>query len=135
RLELTDKILTITSTTADGITYSHQRPIRARCSGSMLEIEAGWLSSLEEEGGWDMFGTTFGMSMLERTSLKLARAEDGALLVRHSEVASLMVLQWPITPMTSSAWIRFPAATPRPELDEPPVPPAVQPQLQAGMPP
>ena len=135
RLELVDESLIISATTADGITYRHEQPIHARCSGSLLQFEAGWWSSLEEEDGWEVFGTTLGMSMLARASTKLGRAQDGSLLIRQSMVASVMVLQWPVFPMVEAGWIRFPAATPRTEPREPPLPQAAQPQLQAGMPP
>ena len=72
--------------------------------------ESGWYSSLEDEGGWEMFGYTLGMSVLARGSSKFGRAADGSLLVRQSEVGSLMVLQWPVFPMANARWIRFPAA-------------------------
>jgi hypothetical protein len=133
RLDLEDEVLTITATTADGVAYAHQRPVRSKCSGSMLQVEAGWLSSLEEEGGWEIFGSTFGMHILERASLTFGRAEDGSLLVRHSGVGSLMLLQWPILPVVSAAWIRFPAATPLTKPGVPPSPSVVQLQLSEEM--
>jgi hypothetical protein len=77
---------------------------------ALLQVEAGWWSSLQEEDGWETFGATFGMSLVSRASMKFGRAEDGSLLVRQSALSSLMVLQWPVLPMAEAAWIRFPAA-------------------------
>ena len=132
RLRLADEILTITATTVDGVAFRREQPVRARCSGSLVLIESSWRSSLQTEQGWEMFGTTLGMSTLERTSLKLGRAEDGSLLVRPSLVASLMLLQWPILPVVVTDWVRFPVAIPRPGPGNSPALPDELPQLQAG---
>ena len=110
RLELEGEVLVMTAIAADGATWRHEVPVRTKCSGSLLEVESGWYSSLEDEGGWEMFGYTLGMSVLARGSSKFGRAADGSLLVRQSEVGSLMVLQWPVFPMANARWIRFPAA-------------------------
>ena len=111
RVELADETLAITASTGDdGITQRYEQPVRTDCSGSLLQVEAGWWSSLQEEDGWETFGATLGMSLLSRASMKFGRAEDGSLLVRQSALSSLMVLQWPVLPMTEADWIRFPSA-------------------------
>lgn len=117
RLELAHETLKITATTADGRTFSHEEPIRASCRDSLLLVDAGWWSSLQEDEGWELFGSTLGMSALARGSLKLGRSEDGSLLLRQSVVGSLLLFYWPILPMAATEWIRFPPATSSPEAN------------------
>jgi hypothetical protein len=71
--------------------------------------------------------------MLARSSLKFGRAADGSLLVRQSLLSSLMVLEWPVFPMAEADWIRFPAASPRPEPGPASEAPGAPPELQAGI--
>ena len=134
RLELADQTLTITATTGDGgIEFRQEQPVSGKCSDSLLKVQADWWSSLQEEQGWEMFGTTLGMSLLERSSLKFGRATDGSLLVRQSLLSSVMILEWPVFPMAEADWIRFPAASPRPEPGLVPAAAGAQPELQAGI--
>ena len=133
RLELADDTLRIIANTDDGLVYEYEQPVRTSCSGSLLKVESGWWSSLQEEGGWEVFGSTLGMSLLAHGSTKLGRATDGSLLVRQSMLASLMVLQWPVFPMAEADWIRFPAASPRPEPGLASEAANPQPELQAGI--
>ena len=134
RLELADQTLTITATTGDGgIEFRQEQTVSGQCSDSLLKVQADWWSSLQEEEGWEVFGATLGMSVLARSSLKFGRAADGSLLVRQSLLASLMVLEWPVFPMAEADWIRFPAASPRPEPGLVPAAAVAQPELQAGI--
>ena len=134
RLELADQTLAITATTGDeGIEFRQEQPVSGQCSDSLLKVQADWRSSLEEEAGWEMFGTTLGMSVLERSSLKFGRAADGSLLVRQSLLSSLMVMEWPVLPVAVAEWIRFPAASPRPEPGPASEAPGATPELQAGI--
>lgn len=134
RLELADQTLAITATTADGgIEFRQEQPVSGQCSDSLLKVQADWWSSLQEEEGWEMFGATLGMSLLARSSLKFGRAADGSLLVRQSLLSSLMVLEWPVFPMAEADWIRFPAASPRPEPGPASEAPGAPPELQAGI--
>ena len=58
-----------------------------------------WKHSIQEEGGAEALGMTMGMfHWFERTSWKLARAEDGSLLMRKSEGGSLMLYWFPVLP-------------------------------------
>jgi len=134
RLELADQTLAITATTGEGgLEFRQEQPVSGQCSDSLLKVQADWWSSLQEEGGWEVFGATLGMSMVARSSLKFGRAADGSLLVRQSLLGSLMVLQWPVLPMAQAEWIRFPAVSPRLEPDPASEAPGATPELQAGI--
>jgi hypothetical protein len=115
RLELVDMRLRVTAIGPDGSIRSNELPV-LRCRGSMMIMDANWTHSLQEEGGAELLGISFGMiHWFERTSWMLGRAEDGSLLMRTTSAGSLMFYWMSVLPGGESTWVRFPAVVPSSE--------------------
>jgi hypothetical protein len=114
-LQVVGRTLRVTATLSDGSDMRFERPV-LDCQDSMLVMDADWHESIEDEEGAAALGTTMGMvHIVERKSWKLARAEDGSLLMRKSEGGSLMLFWFPVLPGWETTWVRFPRYVPAPE--------------------
>ena len=110
-LRLAEGKLHIRASRADGSTRAFDLPTLQQCRDSILLVEKGWGDS----------GTMLYLSLAERSTLGLGRAEDGSLLVhqRASGVGFLMFL--PISVDTEEFWFRFPPVAPSPaDAESPP---------------
>ena len=111
-LQLEGDVLRVTATLIDGGELRFERPVGG-CEDSMLVVDTDWHSSITEEESSVAFGTTLGMvHFFERISWRLARAEDGSLLMRKTEGGSLMLWWFPVLPGWDTVWIRFPPYVP-----------------------
>jgi hypothetical protein len=103
--QVIDETLRVTATLNDGGELRFERPA-LDCRDSMLVMGTDWKHSIQEEGGAEALGMTMGMfHWFERTSWKLARAEDGSLLMRKSEGGSLMLYWFPVLPGWETTWM------------------------------
>ena len=81
----------------DGSSRSLELPIGARCDGSMVDAGAEWKAN-----------TIILASEVDRSSMKLGRAEDGALVIRTSQSTGWFVTYVPVFATKDERWIRFP---------------------------
>lgn len=103
RLHADSGMLHVLAQRSDGSTRSFELPIGDDCEGSM--INAGAL--------WD--GTTTVMaSTVDRSSMKLGRSEDGALLIRTKQSSGYFFLYVPLFGTQDERWVRFPLYRPVP---------------------
>ena len=93
----------------DGSSRSFELPVGRDCDGSMVDAGASWDGT-----------TTILASSVDRSSMKLGRAEDGALLVRTRQTSGYFITYVPIFGTQDERWIRFPVFTPKPESQESP---------------
>jgi hypothetical protein len=93
--------LYITARRIDGSSRSLELPIGKRCDGSMADAGAGWKGS-----------TIILASEIDRSSMKLGRAEDGALVIRTSQSMGWFVTYVPVFGSKDERWIRFPLFVP-----------------------
>ena len=127
--------LRVIATLADGSEIRFERPV-LDCQDSMLVMGIDWHESIQDEEGAEAFGTTMGMfHFFERKSWKLARAQDGSLLMRKSEGGSLMLYWFPVLPGWETTWIRFPRFVPAPETRVVSFAPEFRPVTREEMPP
>lgn len=132
-VQVVDETLRVTATLNGGGELRFERPA-LDCRDSMLVMGTDWKHSIQEEGGAEALGMTMGMfHWFERTSWKLARAEDGSLLMRKSEGGSLMLYWFPVLPGWETTWIRFPRFIPTLEAEAAAYPPAFRPVLREEM--
>src|SRR5262245_10324731 len=103
RLQADGGTLHVLARRSDGSSRSFELPIGNDCEGSM--IDAGAL--------WD--GTTTVMaSTVDRSSMKLGRSEDGALLIRTKQSSGYFFLYVPMYGSRDERWVRFPLYQPAP---------------------
>jgi hypothetical protein len=98
-----DGKLHVVATDAQGVTRSFALLTSGRCRASTLLLKASWANS-----------ETFGLllSLVQRESLALGKAEDGSLLVRRGDARGAFVLQWPILAFADGDWMRFAPTAP-----------------------
>jgi hypothetical protein len=107
RLHADGSTLHVLARRNDGSARSFELPIGDDCEASM--IDAGAL--------WD--GTTTVMaSSVDRSSMKLGRSEDGALLIRTKQSSGYFFLYVPMFGTLDERWIRFPLFKPESESPE-----------------
>ena len=82
----------------NGSSRTLELPIGKRCDGSMLDAGAGWKGN-----------TILLASEVDRSSMKLGRAEDGALLIRTNQSMGWFITYVPVFATQDARWIRFPA--------------------------
>lgn len=90
--------LYVTARRVDGSSRTFELPIGKRCDGSMLDAGAGWKGN-----------TILLASEVDRSSMKLGRAEDGALLIRTNQSMGWFITYVPVFATQDARWIRFPA--------------------------
>jgi hypothetical protein len=99
--------LHVTVHRVDGSSRSLELPIGSHCDGSMVDAGADWKGN-----------TIILASEVDRSSMKLGRADDGALVVRTSQSMGWFITYVPIFGTKDERWLRFPAFTPEPESPE-----------------
>ncbi len=100
-LSVADDTLQVIAKRTDGTVRTFQMPVERKCSASMIDAGAAWNGS-----------TTLLASEVDRSSMKLGRAEDGALLMRTNQSIGFFVTYIPVFGMKDQRWIRFPVFTP-----------------------
>jgi hypothetical protein len=90
--------LYVTARRVDGSSRTFELPIGKRCDGSMFDAGAGWKGN-----------SILIASEVDRSSMKLGRAEDGALLIRTNQSMGWFVTYVPVFATQDARWIRFPA--------------------------
>ena len=100
-LRVAGDTLQVIANRTDGSVRTFQLPIGRECSGSMFDAGSEWNGS-----------TTILASEVDRSSMKLGRAEDGALLVRTSQSIGFFITYVPIFGTKDERWLRFPAVDP-----------------------
>jgi hypothetical protein len=103
-LRLAEGKLHVEASRADGSSRAFDLPTRQQCRDSTLLLEKGWGNS----------GTMLYLSLVERATLALGRAEDGSLLVRYSTSGAGFFMYLPVMVATEAFWIKFPPAAPAP---------------------
>jgi hypothetical protein len=93
--------LRVTARRIDGSSRSLELPIGERCDGSLIDAGADWKGN-----------TILLASEVDRSSMKLGRAEDGALVVRTSQSMGWFVTYVPVFASEDKRWIRFPPYAP-----------------------
>lgn len=106
-LSVADNTLQVIVKRADGTIRTFQMPVERECSASMIDAGAAWDGT-----------TTLIASAVDRSSMKLGRAEDGALLMRTNQSIGFFITYMPIFGMKDQRWIRFPEFTPEAALPE-----------------
>ena len=89
--------LYVTARRVDGSSRTFELPIGKRCDGSMLDAGAGWKGN-----------TILLASEVDRSSMKLGRAVDGALLIRTNQSMGWFITYVPVFATQDARWIRFP---------------------------
>lgn len=105
-LRLEEGKMNVEASLADGSTRAFDLPTRQQCRDSTLLLESDWGNS----------GTAIKLSVIERTTLALGRAEDGSLLVHGSESSVFFILFLPFSAGTYGDWTRFPPVAAVPPL-------------------
>jgi hypothetical protein len=103
-LRVADGSLHVIAKHTDGSQRAFDMPLGDECSGSMIDAGSGWDGT-----------TTILASSVDRSSMKLGRAEDGSLLLRTNQSMGWFITYVPVFGTTESRWIRFPAFRPEPE--------------------
>jgi hypothetical protein len=101
--------LYVTARRIDGSNRSFELPIGHRCDGSMIDAGAGWKGN-----------TIILASEVDRSSMKLGRAEDGALLIRTRQSMGWFITYVPVFATQDERWIRFPLFKPEAVAQEVP---------------
>jgi hypothetical protein len=107
RLHVDGRTLHVLAQRTDGGSRSLELPIGDRCEGSLVDAGASW-------GGT----TTLLASTVDRSSVRLGRAEDGALLMRTKQSAGYFFLYMPMFGTRDERWIRFPVFKPQSALPD-----------------
>jgi hypothetical protein len=97
RLRVVGDTLQVLAIRTDGGTRSLELPLGDRCDGSMIDAGASWDGT-----------TTILASTVERSSMRLGRAEDGALLIRTKQASGYFLMYVPMYASRDERWIRFP---------------------------
>jgi hypothetical protein len=100
-LRVAGDTLQVIARRTDGSVRTFQLPVGRECSGSMIDAGSEWNGS-----------TTILASEVDRSSMKLGRAEDGALLLRTSQSSGYFITYVPIFGVKDERWIRFPVVHP-----------------------
>ena len=95
------EILFVTARRLDGSSRTFELPVGQRCEGSMIDAGAAWKGN-----------TILLASEVDRSSMRLGRAEDGALLIRTTQSMGWFVTYVPVFATKDARWIRFPAVQP-----------------------
>jgi hypothetical protein len=97
-LRANGETLYVTARRHDGSSRTFELPIRESCDGSMINAGADWKGN-----------TIILASEVDRSSMKLGRADDGALLIRTNQSMGWFVTYVPVFASNDARWIRFPA--------------------------
>jgi hypothetical protein len=97
KLHVDGNTLHVLAKRTDGGSRSLELPIRDRCEGSLVDAGASWDGT-----------TTILASNIGRSSMRLGRAEDGALLIRTKQSSGYFFLYVPMFGTTDERWVRFP---------------------------
>jgi hypothetical protein len=103
KLHVDGATLHVLAMRADGSSRSFELPVGGRCDGSLIDAGASW------DGA-----TTILASSVDRSSMKLGRAEDGALLIRTKQSSGYFITYVPMFGTKDERWIRFVPFTPEP---------------------
>ena len=103
RLHADSGTLHVLAQRSDGSTRSFELPIGDDCEGSMIDAGALWDGT-----------TTLLASTVDRSSMKLGRAEDGALLIRTKQSSGYFLMYMPLFGTKDERWVRFPLYRPVP---------------------
>ena len=106
-LSVADDTLQVIVKRTDGTVRTLQMPVERECSASMIDAGAAWDGT-----------TTLLASEVDRSSMKLGRSEDGALLMRTNQSIGYFITYIPIFGTKDQRWIRFPLFTPEAESPE-----------------
>ena len=106
-LSVADDTLQVIVKRKDGTVRTLQMPVERGCSASMIDAGSAWDGT-----------TTLLASEVDRSSMKLGRSEDGALLMRTNQSISYFITYIPIFGTKDQRWIRFPVFTPEAESPE-----------------
>lgn len=108
-LRLVEGKLHIKASLSGGSTKTFDLPTRQRCSDSTLLLEGDW------HGTATLLTLSLFLTIVDRVTLALGRAEDGSLLVRETAMGGAFIAWAPIPAYVDSAWTRFPPVVQAPE--------------------